>query len=600
MPIDFSKYGIQTTKPAASNEIDFSKYGIKTSQTAGLGSSWENPLQEQGVSSFERHAVQMLSPNPEKAIEWLQREPGKGGKPRSSQESHITFGLDTGEPDVFQYEAKIYKPSDWKHTNYIAVRKKGTNDPWKVVAPEALSNIKDLPTKIAENAPELAIIGSPVAKGVGALTAGAKFGGQVGLLEAGRRGLGKYLYGFEDTPEEIVQSGLKEAVIGGVLGAGGAALGSVAKKVIPKGIETAGKALQLPSKAWQKVTGVDKELALKAAQKTALEQKILAKEGGEKLVEEQLSKGGQIADELIARAPKEAPVINKMKAPGTFIEAADIPGTKIYGSAKARVEVAADAIDPIFGLKAATLDGFPWIKGVLRKWYGPQVASEAGSKSMAWRDRYLPRWASKYSQEEVNQSVRGYESDMARGMLADPKFNKLISEESRSSIAKVAKGTATASEKRIFQESLKGALEKANLDVMKARLAKMGAGGLSGHARELETALGAIIGGGTFGPAGAGVGGALGYLRGIRGTMALSGMAGKGLENLGRWLGNPAELSIAARSAPPGVRSLLETPLKVLRARGLNAYKVALTAALQNPVVQQWLSGQEQNLQNKP
>jgi hypothetical protein len=193
-----------------------------------------NPIQEQGVTTSERIATKYLPKNEKAAAEWLAKKPGEGGKPEEIPFANILsaipglqvagaalkLGTDT---KAHEYEARPYKGG-------IAVRPKGSNDPWRVVDPDTGFFSKDILRDAADVLPEAALFAVP---GGTALKAAAKLGLAAGAEEAVRREAGKAM-GFDDTHGSIALGTLEQAGGGALAGAGGALLGKVGGAVIEK------------------------------------------------------------------------------------------------------------------------------------------------------------------------------------------------------------------------------------------------------------------------------------------------------------------------------------------------------------------------------
>lgn len=169
----------------------------------------------QGVTRYERFAVQNLSPSPESAVKWL--------KSRG-------------------YDAKLYGGKD---EYKIAVRKPG-EDIYKVVDPEGadLSDVTDIIGDLGVGAVSGAgaLLGGGTTLGLGTAAGGA--GGAI-VGEGARRGLGG-LAGFE---QEDLGETAKDMAIEGAFGAASPYLGHYAGKLAGKVLPKVGRTLQVPGRA---------------------------------------------------------------------------------------------------------------------------------------------------------------------------------------------------------------------------------------------------------------------------------------------------------------------------------------------------------------
>ena len=154
----------------------------------GPGSKYE-PLQEGGLNLEERTAIKSFGTNMPSKIEWLQREPGSEGKPK-------TFGLfpnEKGEAliqwaSAHKFEAFEYKPGE------IAVRLAGSKGPWKVVDPDTGIFSKDILYDLWDIAPEITAGATIPVSGPLAIGATAAGGEALGGL------YGKEFLGFKQSP----------------------------------------------------------------------------------------------------------------------------------------------------------------------------------------------------------------------------------------------------------------------------------------------------------------------------------------------------------------------------------------------------------------
>jgi hypothetical protein len=145
----------------------------------------ENPLNEQGVSDGERFLVKTVAPNPDSAVEWLQR---KG------------------------YEAAINSAGD------IVVRK--GEESWKQVEPKGkwykpwTWELQDVSDATDEVGSAIAMAGGAAVGAPGLLTGAAGAGLGAAGAEGVRQAAGQ-LAGFKTTPGQVAKDIVTEGAIGG-------------------------------------------------------------------------------------------------------------------------------------------------------------------------------------------------------------------------------------------------------------------------------------------------------------------------------------------------------------------------------------------------
>lgn len=241
MPDKWAQYARQ---PAAGGD----KWAQYARQTAEPGSSPENPLQEQGVNLEERALLKNYGANTRAAVEYLQRKPGEGGKGDFS-----LAGIPTAKSN--QYDAVEYKPGQ------IAVRPKGTKDPWKVVDPQTGLFSKDLPADILDLGGDvvntLSSVVGMVAGASGGLPGAAAGGGVGSAISSGTLGALGESFGLKPTPGERAANIGGEAAAGVIAPLVGPALGK-AVRTIPGG----GKFL----KGVEKAADVPRRLVVRGAE----------------------------------------------------------------------------------------------------------------------------------------------------------------------------------------------------------------------------------------------------------------------------------------------------------------------------------------------
>lgn len=250
-PPDPRDFGL---KPTGTATVDPAAFGLKKVSTKP-GESPDNPLQEPGLNQAERQAVKYFGGNTAEAIKWLGLDPKTSGKPEVMYGPSIATPIASIMGDKSrQYDAKEYKPG------HIAVRPKGTTEPWKVVDPDTGFFSSDFLRDLEDLVPEAAAVFTP---GKTMLGSAAKMAG-LGVAE---KALSK-TFGFEPTTGEVA----KEAALGGFVGGAAHGIGSQLAKDLAAHPELGigvGKAVgglfQVPQKTIDAVTRGPEREAYEAA-----------------------------------------------------------------------------------------------------------------------------------------------------------------------------------------------------------------------------------------------------------------------------------------------------------------------------------------------
>lgn len=487
-PIDDEIARLQT--PARDEEIE----RLQTPTPAP--GSWENPLQEAGLKSIERFYIQNYSPSPESTVEWLERSPGVGGKPKE-----LPWGpLGTLAQPVGQYEAKIYD----RDKGLIAVRAKGDTGPFKVIDPQTGAISKDIGGDILDVLYGVAM--APVKVGSSALGYAATQAG----AEANRIASGKE-FGFKD-PRDITGKALDVAIAGATAGALDKTLGLLGKYEVGKkaltgirkapGMESlrslAGGAVRglggiprFPLAVFKRITGEAQaerlqevlrrlnlsEEGLQRPLKAKMALETFGTKGealpGQTRLKKALAEVAKIKDRLAReREAKEAalmaeakaygkklasgeiggvPPMRKIEIPpefperpsGTFIGAEDVlrkPGAPIRGKYGA---LDPETINPATGITARFLRVWPEMRGAIQDLFPEGVFNILGSFGMKERDLGFGRLRTYLQRELGDEGLKSYNSMMgafggrAAGIVEkDPVYQSLL----RTSEAELALG----------------------------------------------------------------------------------------------------------------------------------------------------------------
>lgn len=406
-------------------------------------------------------------------------------------------------------------------------------------------------------------VGGPAGGVAGGMAGGAA---AAGGEEAIRVGVLGRLAGFDPTLGETASAAGREAAYG----AAGEVLGPAAGAVLRPAGKGAAAALKAPLKAENWITGAADVIALKKARANELAARIAAKRGmteTEKAsMEQAIKEGGEVAGKAATEA---ATSVAEEAAPKAMFE----QGPRLIPGETPKIKIAAETLHPAYGVKAKYKVDLPEVEQIGRKHFGEQFAPPLGSQAMDYIQNYLNRWVVGKTQREVDTALRGWETDIAKFILGSSKF-KGLSDAAKRSVAKVGAGIARDADRVAFENILKSKLGEASLDVMEKRLATMkNVGGavdeiFAGQSGQDLRRLGAIGLKSTIGSVTRGS-----YLAGV----ALEKLMGK----------TPAQLSIAAQTAPPAIRGIIA---KILAQSPDNdRFYALMISAMKIPAMRDWV-----------
>jgi hypothetical protein len=500
-------------------DVEWEAATPKATKVEGFDVEWEDdaPVINEQHPEVERQKIMNLAPTSRAAAEYLR------GKDFEVKERGGDFDFD--------------------------IRKKGEKE-YRKLDPEGfdVGDLGDIGADVVKG-------GLETAAGIAGLAGGpwtgiAAAGGTGLAAESARQVLGKLL-GFNPN---LLESA-KEIGFEGALGAGGEIGGQLIGKAV-KGLKTANP-LRIPLAIEGKFTNAEGKAAIGAAErgvKTAAGNLARARNWWDDEAGRRLKGLGAVLGEGVDDIPAPPRMGAKLGEEEAARMGADAIGKSMGTKGEGSIRFLTHLIDPVWGVKAASLKYVPELRAIAQKHLGRHFRNEFGSEAMLTADQFVKKLATELPEGEAEKISIELAKDLGKWMKSGNRLKGLTAAEQEAA-ERMAAGAGSEADAATLGGAIRNTMgkpmeiQKTQQELLRARRSRDIA---KAHAAAFQPAPSRWLDEQLSGQGGR-------YLKQLLGAGYLStaGAATRGADALGRfaeWIlskSTPSQLKVAAKKAAP-------------------------------------------------